>query len=195
MNRVEFFLDNQKIGESTVAPYTLRWNIVMTDTPILHQEVPLTQTVTITQPDGTITTTGYITVSEVLSITQTITDPVELANWPADFAPEKWIGYQKVYSGGFSIISTTLGYTETHLLHVIAFDSAGNETKTEPISIRVMHKKEEEEEGATDESQGYLLPPVYRDRALLAPPLALQQLPSGLYNLKDPHYFYDMGPG
>lgn len=138
----------------------------MTDTPILYQEAPLVQPAVITQPDGTITTTGVVTLSEVLTVTQTITDPAELANWPADFAPEKWIGYQKVYSGGFSIISTTLGYTETHLLHVVAFDSAGNETKTEPIRIQVMHKKEEEEEEeAADESQGYLLPPIYRERA------------------------------
>lgn len=170
MNRVEFLLDNQKIGESTVAPYTLRWNIVMTDTPIMHGEAPVIQTTPITQPDGTITGTTTFTLSQVLTVTQTITDPAELANWPADYAPEKWIGYQKVYSGGFSIISTTVGYTETHLIHVVAYDSAGNETKSEPIRIMVQHKKEEEEEDeeGTDESQGYLLPPLYRQRAPFA---------------------------
>ncbi len=170
MNRVEFFLDDQKIGESTVAPYTLRWNIVMTDTPITRLEAPITQTITITQPDGTLVPSGYITLTEVVSVTQTITDPVELANWPVGYAPEKLIGYQKVYSGGFSIISTTLGYTETHLIHVVAYDSAGNETKTEPIRILVQHKEEEkeDEEEAADESQGYLLPPIYRQRAPFA---------------------------
>jgi hypothetical protein len=110
-----------------------------------------------------------MTISEVISVTQTITDPAELANWPADMAPEKWIGYQKVYSGGFSIISTTLNYTETHLIHVVAYDSAGNEAKTEPVRIQVRHKEEEkEEEEGADQSQGYLLPPIYRERSPFA---------------------------
>ena len=169
MNRVEFFLDNQKFGESTVAPYTLRWNIVMTDTPIVYMEAPVVQPAVITQPDGTITSTGVVTLSEVLTVTQTITDPAELANWPADYAPEKWIGYQKVYSGGFSIISTTVGYTETHLIHAVAYDSAGNETKTEPIRIQIKHKEKEKKDEEADKSQGYLLPPVYRQRAPFAP--------------------------
>ncbi len=199
MNRVEFFLDNQKIGESTVAPYTLRWNIVMTDTPILYQEAPLVQPVVITQPDGSITTTGVMTISEVISVTQPITDPAELATWPAGFAPEKWIGYQKVYSGGFSIISTTLNYTETHLIHVVAYDSAGNESKTEPIRIQVRHKEEEkEEEEGADQSQGYLLPPIYRERTPFAASIGLlQQTPlEGRYARSDIRYFsYDAAPG
>lgn len=173
MNRVEFFLDHQKIGESTVAPYTLRWNIVMTDTPIKYMEAPVTQTMIITQPDGTISSTETISLTYVVSVTQIITDPVKLAEWPADMAPEEWIGYQKVYSGGFSVISTTTNYTETHLIHVVAYDSAGNETKTEPVLIRVMHKPEEEEdkEEGADDSQAYILPPLDRQRA----PFAWQQ--------------------
>lgn len=166
MNRVEYFMDNQKIGESTVAPYTLRWNIVMTDANVTW-EAPVTQSVVITQPDGSVIATGqYITLTHVISVTQPITDPVELANWPLDQAPERFIGYQKVYSDGLNVISTTLGYTETHLIHIIAYDSAGNETKTEPIRVLVQHKEEEEEEEPTAESgqQGYLEPPRYRQR-------------------------------
>jgi membrane peptidoglycan carboxypeptidase len=177
MNRVDFFLDGNKIGESTVAPYTLRWNIVMTDTPLKYLEAPVYQTAPLTQPDGSmisstgnITVPGAITLTYVLSVTQAITDPAQLASLPPGFAPEEWIGYQKVYSGGFSIISTTLGYTETHSIHVVAYDSAGNETKTEPVQIQVKHKPPEEEEqeqaGETaDNAQGYLWPPVYRYRA------------------------------
>jgi hypothetical protein len=118
-----------------------------------------------------------------LTVTQTITDPEELANWPEGYAPEKWIGYQKVYSGGFSIISTTVGYTETHLFSVVAYDSAGNETKTEPVRIQVVHKEEEEKEGeeAADQSQGYLLPPVYRQRTPFAAPIGLRQAPFEAY--------------
>ncbi len=169
MNRVEFFLDGNKIGESTVAPYTFRWNITTTDTPLTFMEAPVYQTAPITQPDGTVISStspisvpGAITLTYVISVTEAVTDPTELANWPAGFAPEKWVGYQKVYSGGYSIISTTLGYTETHLIHVVAYDSAGNEAKTEPIQIEVIHKKEEEEQKAEEGSDGqaFLLPPI-----------------------------------
>ncbi len=164
MNRVEFFLDNQKIGESTVAPYTLRWNIVMTDTPLRYMEAPVRVPVVITQPDGTISSTGEISLTYVLSVTQIITDPAKLATWPDGYAPEEWIGYQKVYSGGFSIISTTTEYLENHLIHVVAYDSASNETKTEPIRIQVKHKEKEkkEEEAADDSQQGYIPPPENR---------------------------------
>lgn len=155
MNRVEYFMNNQKIGESTVAPYTLRWNIVMSDTPIVRWEPPITQTAVITQPDGAVVQTGEaITITEVISVTQPITDPAELANWPADFLPEKWVGYQKVYSGGLTIISTTTAYTESHLIHIIAHDSAGNETKTEPIRVQIVHEEEEEEDDETTTEDG-----------------------------------------
>jgi hypothetical protein len=48
-----------------------------------------------------------------------------------------------------------VGYTDTHLFSVVAYDSAGNETKTEPVRIQVVHKEEEEKEGedAADQSQ------------------------------------------
>jgi hypothetical protein len=29
MRKVEFYLDDRKLGESTVAPYSIRWTIVM----------------------------------------------------------------------------------------------------------------------------------------------------------------------
>ncbi|HEX9921931.1 MAG TPA: transglycosylase domain-containing protein [Anaerolineae bacterium] len=157
MNRVEYFMDNQKIGESTVAPYTLRWNIVMTDTPITHWEAPTTQSVVITQPDGTLVPTGQtITLTQVISMTQPITDPVELANWPVGFLPEKFVGYQKVYSNGLTIISANDSYTETHLIHMVAYDSAGNETKTEPIRVQITHKKEKEKEDPAADEGAYL---------------------------------------
>lgn len=164
MNRVEYFLDNRKIGESTVAPYTMRWNIVMTDTPVYRWEPSIiiqpNQVFTPTEGAEAITPGSPITISRVLTVTQPVTDPAELANWPEGFAPERFIGYQKVFSGGFSIISTTLGYTETHLLHVIAHDSAGNETRSDPVQVRIIHKKEEEDED--DEA-------VTDDEAFIAP--------------------------
>jgi hypothetical protein len=38
MDRVEFFMDEQKLGESTVAPYSLRWTITMSDGTIGLEE-------------------------------------------------------------------------------------------------------------------------------------------------------------
>lgn len=166
MSQIEYFMDNKKIGESTVAPYTLRWNIVMSDTRVTWGPT-ITRPVVITQPDGSIVPTGqYITLTQVISVTRPVTDPVELANWPEDKAPVKLIGYQKVFSGGMSIISTTTSYTETHLIHVVAHDSAGNETKTEPVRVQIIHKKEEEKEKegepVADNRQGFLDPSFYR---------------------------------
>ncbi|MBN1994543.1 MAG: transglycosylase domain-containing protein [Anaerolineae bacterium] len=166
MNRVEYFMDNQKIGQSTVDPYTLRWNLVLSDTQVFW-EAPVTQSVVITQPDGSIIETGeFFTVTHVVTVTTPITDPEELAALPPDEPAEKKIGYQKVYSDGWTIISTTLGYTESHLIHVVAYDSAGNETKTEPIRVFITHEEEEEkEEEAADKPQGFVLPPL-RNRVI-----------------------------
>ncbi len=169
MNRVEYFVNNQKIGESTVAPYTLRWNIVMTDTPVVAMEEPVVQTAVVTQPDGSLVEAGVITLTQVISVTQPITDPVELANLPPGTPAEKVIGFQKVFSDGFSIINTSMGYTETHKIHVVAYDSAGNETKTEPVQVQIIHKKEEEEENDEDpaEPEAYQLPAADDHKALL----------------------------
>ncbi len=182
MNRVEYFMDNQKIGESTVAPYTLRWNIVMTDTPVSRWAPPITQTLVISQPDGSLVDTGQvITLTQVVTVTTPVTDPVELANWPPDELPEKFIGYQKVYSDGLSIISTTLGYTETHLIHVVAYDSAGNETKTEPVQVQITHKQEEEEgepeATVVDDNRAFLAEPPGPSRSHPLPP---QPTPAGV---------------
>jgi membrane carboxypeptidase/penicillin-binding protein PbpC len=168
MDRVEYFMDNNKIGESTVAPFTLRWNIVMSDTKLFNWEAPVTKTTIITQPDGAIVDTGEtITLTHVITLTRPITDPKILADWPEDKPAEEVIGYQKVYSDGLNIISSTLGYTETHLLHIIAHDSAGNETKTEPFRILVVHKEEEEEEPAAAEPEAYLHEPFILQRQQL----------------------------
>ncbi len=143
MNRVEYYLDNQKIGETTVAPYTLRWTVTLTPTAVRY-EAPVWDTTVISQADG-ITQTVPISLTYVTTVTQVITDPAELANWPTGYKPEKLIGYQKVYSGGHTVISTTLGFTETHLVRIVAYDSAGNKTETEPVQIMVIPKKEEDE--------------------------------------------------
>ena len=55
MDRVEFFLDGQKLGDATVAPYSVRWTIKMTDV-VPKAQPTVYATEVITNPDGTVTT-------------------------------------------------------------------------------------------------------------------------------------------
>jgi len=161
MDRVDYYMDNQKIGESTVAPYTLRWNLALSDTQIIWEE-PVTQAKTITQPDGSAIETGeFITLTHVITVTEPITDPAELAALGPGERPERDIGYSKVYSDGWTIISTTTGYTESHLIHVIAYDAAGNETKAGDFRIYIVHEEKEEDKEAADDSQAFVLPSIF----------------------------------
>ncbi|MCB0191427.1 MAG: transglycosylase domain-containing protein [Anaerolineae bacterium] len=169
MSRVEYYVDNRKVGESTVAPFTFRWNVDITPSRVVW-EAPVYQTTPITGSGGSITGTQPITLSQVISVTRPITDPEQIAALPEGFSPQQFIGYQKVYSGGLTLIETTFGYTETHLVHVVAYDSAGNKTESEKVRIRVIPEQEEEEdedeEAADEDGEAYYLPPIYRERHL-----------------------------
>jgi hypothetical protein len=56
------------------------------------------------------------------------------------------------------------GYTETHLIQVVAFDAAGNETKSKLVRVYVAHKKREPKEESVV-PHGALIWPVRRTRA------------------------------
>lgn len=120
MDRVEFYLDNNKIGESSVPPYSLKWTIKMSDT-IPAPGTVITALVPVTNPDGSISW-QEITLAQSFVEGQT---------------------YKLVFSNGMTIISDTAGYTETHVIHVIAYDSAGNSTQSNQIRINVIHEKKE----------------------------------------------------
>jgi penicillin-binding protein 1C len=138
MDRVEFFLDGNKIGDATVAPYSLRWTIAMTNV-VIRPGFILTETVPITNPDGTIVQ-DVITLTEVITISQ-MAPPETGEGDPIT----KTLAYQQVYSGGLSIISSTtsitpgIGITETHTLKFVAYDAAGNETESEISTFSVIH--------------------------------------------------------
>ena len=93
----------------------------------MTETVYITETQTITNPDGS-WTTEVVTVTwmEVSTATNTFT---------------------QTWENGMMIISSTHGYTESHVVHVIAFDAAGNETESERVRFYVIHKPEEKEEG------------------------------------------------
>ena len=126
MDRVEFYLDNAKLGESTVAPYSLRWTITMSDVvPALGP--PVTATRVITNPDGTV---GL----EELILRQTQAEEYTRRDGT------KGRRIVLTTGSGFGAIYDSGTLTETHTIYVKAFDRAGNETKSEPVIIRVMHK-------------------------------------------------------
>jgi hypothetical protein len=162
MERVEYFVDRVKIGETTIAPYTIRWPLSMEDLTITGREYIITQTKPLLNPDGSpvLDENGQIVQGPVITLTRvtsvTLTDD-----------PGAVVGFTQVFSGGKQIISTLGGYTETHVLTAIAYDAAGNKVETAPVRINIAHEKEDEEED--EEPQSSLLPAILPEEAILGP--------------------------
>ncbi len=154
MSSLEYYLDNEKIGESTVAPYNMRWTIVMSDFARPSQEKTVTHTLDLMDQSGILTGQQVVTLTQVISVTDPIT-------------PDVAIGYMEVFSGGLtvlwntSVITPGLGYTETHVLKFIAHDAAGNEAESEPSTFSVAHDPEalEDKARAKEKREGWLIMP------------------------------------
>ena len=142
LERVEFYLDEHLLGYKTVAPYTLRWTLAMSNvvpaldlTPRAPVETVVGEDIVgaeVSDVEGTRVLTEMIRHGEAMTVTQAVVGPDGLSyvmSWPS----------------GRRIISDTLGYTETHSIHVLAFDVAGNEMKSEPVMVHVVRKPKEEE--------------------------------------------------
>lgn len=127
MDRVDFYLDGQKIGTSTVSPYSLRW-----DLKLLGRNQPVTITREVVQPDGSV-------------ITETV--PAATYTQPETGADGKPTGRVfTMFENGFGYLAGSGGeYIETHLVQVKAYDRAGNETVSEPVRIFVAKKIKPEE--------------------------------------------------
>ena len=136
MDRVEFYLDNSLLSYSTIPPYNTKWTIVMSDTiPIpgtVVQEIQIVQ-----NPDGSLTT-------QVVTVTQVLVDSEGTR--------------MQVFANGMTIIYDTHGYTETHQIHVVAYDAAGNKAESEKVRIYVVHEQEEDKATALwlGDQVGYL---------------------------------------
>jgi hypothetical protein len=145
MDRVEYYLDGELFGTTTVPPYSYKWTIAMSDTVPVPGTI-ISDTRVITAPDGTVGL-GEVRVSEVIT--------------EADGRLVWW------FEDGRTIISDTHGYTETHIIQVKAFDAAGNVSESEEILIFVTHEQEEEDEEGTTVAhlpQPDLLPADGRDK-------------------------------
>jgi hypothetical protein len=98
----------------------------MEDVKLNPNMKPISETRVITNPDGTLSTeevrVTWVDVSEDGKvITQT-------------------------WESGFMVISSTVGYTESHTVHVVAYDAAGNMTESEGVRFYIVHEPKEKED-------------------------------------------------
>jgi penicillin-binding protein 1C len=126
IDKVEFYLDDELLDFTVVEPYAVKWVLEMKDLRLNPNMQPVYETRPITNPDGS-WGTEVVTVTwvEVSADGQTVT---------------------QTWESGFMAIASSEGYTESHLVHVIAYDAAGNQTESEKVRFYVIHKPEEEEE-------------------------------------------------
>jgi membrane peptidoglycan carboxypeptidase len=130
MDRVEFYMDGARVGQSTVSPYSLRWTITMSNV-VPTAGLTITGTRTISNTDGTARTETY-TVRETKVEEYTKADGTK--------------GQRLVLTTGtgFGAILEDSTVTEVHTIMVKAFDKAGNETDSAPVHIQVKHKPKEQ---------------------------------------------------
>lgn len=139
MGKVDFYLDDHKVGSTTVSPFSLKWTIAMQDSlsntlrsaldggPA--REVSLVTQFTFTQTQ-TVDGKEY---KEGDTITKTLTAPIVKRKNNALIE----------FTNGFSATlqeANPIGYTETHTIWVRAFDAAGNSADSTKIKFFVSHK-------------------------------------------------------
>ena len=130
MDRVEFYMDGAKLGDATVAPYSVRWTIKMKD--IVPKSGPtIYATNVITNPDGTVTT-------EQVIVSETKTERYKKNDGTT--------GQRVIVMTGGGAGATVMDgkLHEIHTIWVNAYDKAGNMVKSAPVRIFVKHKDKEE---------------------------------------------------
>jgi penicillin-binding protein 1C len=134
IDHVEFYLDDELLDYSVVEPYAVKWVLKMRDKIPNPDMEPVVETRPITNPDGSLLTNPDGTIAtELVTVTQV-------------HVSEDGKTITQTWESGMVVISDSHGYTESHLVHVIAFDAAGNETESEKVRFHVIHKPKEEEE-------------------------------------------------
>jgi hypothetical protein len=128
MDRVDFYLDGRKIGSSTVAPFSRRW-----DLELFGQGAAQTITRTVTLEDGSV-------ISQSVPAATTTVPELDADGQPTGRTFTAW-------ENGFGYLVDASGnYTETHLNVVKAYDRAGNEAESEPVRIYVARKPQDKDE-------------------------------------------------
>ena len=152
MDRVEFYLDGQQIGFSTVAPFTKKWTIAMSDTVPIWTMDPIV-----------ISSTTSITLDEIWLEAQTLFDGTTITV-TRSITDNHVITTTSAYTTGLGVISDTWGYTETHILKAIGFDKVGNQAESQAVRIFTVHKPKEEKKQTPTPSAMTPLRPVTLNR-------------------------------
>jgi hypothetical protein len=126
IDKVEFYLDDELVDFSVVEPYAVKWVLKMRDRMPNRNLEPVYETRVITNADGTVTT------EEVM------------VHWVEVSTDGKTI--TETFESGFMAIARGGVLTESHAVHVVAYDAAGNETESEKVRFYVIHEPEEEKE-------------------------------------------------
>jgi membrane carboxypeptidase/penicillin-binding protein len=117
MARVDFYLNGRFLGFSTVAPFTLRWNLKMDD---LRPNVDF----------------GLAEPRIVVDGERTIREEV------LQEGPDR-VFVRTVQEGDKSTVTRIVQVPlseepDTHIIHVVAFDAVGNESRSEPVQVRIV---------------------------------------------------------
>jgi hypothetical protein len=150
LDRVDFYVDGEQFATSTVPPYNKSWTIAMSDTvPLLHAESAVGVTLPFTWADGTVENRYFL--ANTIWATRTITNAdgtLGVEQYPArQILYDPALGQTSMwFEGGMGIIQDSGGYTETHVVHVVAIDAAGNEVESDRVRVFVKHKEKKEEE-------------------------------------------------
>ena len=125
IDRVEIYLDDELVDFTVVEPYAVKWVLEMHDLKLNPNMQPISETRVITNPDG---------------------------SWSTEEVRVTWVDVSKdrkvitqTWESGFMVISSTVGYTESHAVHVVAFDAAGNETESEKVRFYIIHEPKEKD--------------------------------------------------
>lgn len=150
--RVEYFVDNQPVGESRLAPFSLTWTLTMSDSrraaiPPVPQFSGELRGEENGQPSvwrKTVRGTTTIYTHEVGQHTEGSDDPDEGIsrttiifdqNGRTVVTPSGWGSYYGKDEDGQDI------YREVHSIYAVAYDAAGNKSKSEPVIIYVEHRR------------------------------------------------------
>jgi len=157
MDRVEFFLDGESQGFKTVAPYSMRWTLAWSSITQMVPYVDWSMAPTILPLDGGTLSIEITREGEAQIYTETFTPPIEItttqtitqiiryADGRTHYIPAKGTGIQLVQG---EQVEPGDRSAELHSVYVIAYDKAGNETKSDPIRfvVRPMRPKVGEQE-------------------------------------------------
>lgn len=134
MDRVEYYLDGQPIGLSTVAPFTLKWTIALSDVLPTWNSDPLA-----------VASTSAITSGQLRIEAQTLFDG-SMITVTRSITDNQWITTTASYTTGRGVIGDSLGITETHVIKAVGFDKAGNQAESQTVRIYTAHKPKEEKQ-------------------------------------------------